>query len=483
MTRVEPREVDVLLLVAADVERNAVLDALRGSGEDVVTRTTAEGPYYLGKLGTARVALLQCAQGTTASSGSAMSTVWGILRWSPRAVIMPGIAWARDPRKHLPGDILVADKVALYEHQRVGQTLKGETEIRYRGPVVETSTTLRDHFMAETSWTFELTGWCSQAHVPMSRKKRAKARKPRKRRLAKRHRGEFLCGEKLLANEKLKKDLLQQYPEAIGGEMEAAGVYAAACVTGLPWIVVKGVCDWGDAQKDDLYQQAAAQSCVSLVEHVLKHQDFLDSLPARRRPQFVPAESSTLSFSHSQPEVYSELRKMIAKARTIRSLVWGRQPRRRAVEVLAMRRAFLKDLDDFTAATEKTHYQLFGYDPHTGDAKGRHAEITNVAETLRRTQKSDDLKVIRGLPATHPLIDIHIFDEREVTLTIPTDDLSGTARFQSVILRDPTVSRFFQDYFRMLWDSPYARVARISAQDELTVGDAPLAPPQSGDQA
>ena len=55
-------------------------------------------------------------------------------------------------------------------------------------------------------------------------------------------------------------------PEAIGGEMEGAGVYAAAGKT--DWILVKAICDWADGTKHvdkEARQKAAATNAAELV--------------------------------------------------------------------------------------------------------------------------------------------------------------------------------------------------------------------------
>ena len=61
-------------------------------------------------------------------------------------------------------------------------------------------------------------------------------------------------------------------PEAIGGEMEGAGLYAAAQRQKVDWILVKAVCDYADGQKDldkTKHQDTAARNAASFVLHVL----------------------------------------------------------------------------------------------------------------------------------------------------------------------------------------------------------------------
>jgi nucleoside phosphorylase len=81
--------------------------------------------------------------------------------------------------------------------------------------------------------------------------------------------GQILSGEKLVDSLDFKNSLLKRYPEALGGEMEGAGLFAAADRSKVEWIVVKAICDWGDGNKHKRYQPLTATAAVSLVKHVL----------------------------------------------------------------------------------------------------------------------------------------------------------------------------------------------------------------------
>ncbi len=82
----------------------------------------------------------------------------------------------------------------------------------------------------------------------------------------------------MVDNLAFKRQLFQAHPQAIGGEMEGAGVCSAAGRARVPWILVKSICDWGDGKKQDRYQQLAAAAAASLVHHVLSQKNVLDSL-------------------------------------------------------------------------------------------------------------------------------------------------------------------------------------------------------------
>jgi nucleoside phosphorylase len=85
-----------------------------------------------------------------------------------------------------------------------------------------------------------------------------------------RHFGLILSGEVLVNDLEYCKKLLSEEPEAIGGEMEGAGLYAATRDAKVDWIVVKAICDWADGNKDYEAQPMAAKNAAEFVRHVVE---------------------------------------------------------------------------------------------------------------------------------------------------------------------------------------------------------------------
>src|SRR5207248_10152318 len=87
------------------------------------------------------------------------------------------------------------------------------------------------------------------------------------------HFGLILSVDRLINNKDYRDKLLRIDPEAIGGEMEGTGVYAAAHRNKVDWILVKAICDWADGNKDqekEGRQKEAAEQAVRLTMHVLE---------------------------------------------------------------------------------------------------------------------------------------------------------------------------------------------------------------------
>jgi tetratricopeptide (TPR) repeat protein len=160
---------------------------------------------------------------------------------------MVGIAFGINEQKQSIGDVLVSEGLRLYDLQRVGTDQDGNLKIVPRGDRPHASPSLINRLqVAKASWD----------------ESKAKVRF-----------GLILSGEKLVDNIDFRGQLLKFEPEAIGGEMEGAGLYVACQNSKVDWILVKAICDWADGQKakdKDARQQLAAHNAATLVLHALQ---------------------------------------------------------------------------------------------------------------------------------------------------------------------------------------------------------------------
>jgi nucleoside phosphorylase/HEAT repeat protein len=251
---VDEAPADVVLLTAVEEELNAVLRLLKPfPGVQAIWQVSQDREtYYLGQFGRYRSVVTMCEMGASGPASAGLATNQAIQIWLPKAVIMVGFAFGASREGQKIGDVLVSSQVINYPKQRVGK------RIIYRGPRPESGVTLRNRFRNSIGWLFESPGGSRST-----------------RRL-----GPILSGEVLIDNLTYKKRLLKQFPDAIGGEMEGVGVYAAAERSGVEWIIVKAICDWADGRKDKVkrHQPLAAAAAASLVHHVLS---LPNALPTR----------------------------------------------------------------------------------------------------------------------------------------------------------------------------------------------------------
>jgi nucleoside phosphorylase len=267
--------VDLLIVTATEVERDAVLRRLHPlrARRTILQGTVGPATYYLGSLGDHGIVLTMCRMGTAGIAGSRGAVAAACATWAPRAAVMVGIAFGKDPAKQRVGDVLVSSQIISYEEQRVG----ARTE--FRGPIAEANATLVDRFRNVVGWGFPRgDGTACAARV-----------------------GPVLSGEKLVDDAAWKAALFEQFPQAIGGEMEGRGLYAAATDAGVAWILVKGICDWGDGTDHAADQPLAAAAAVDLTEAALSDRGSLDGL---LRPRGVPAREDTGSVPASRRPGY-----------------------------------------------------------------------------------------------------------------------------------------------------------------------------------
>jgi tetratricopeptide (TPR) repeat protein/nucleoside phosphorylase len=256
---------DVVILTATKIERDTVLAYMLPPQQEKLIAKLSLGAdtFYLGILGHHPIALVMCSMGAVGRGASALTVSNAIATWRPKAVIAVGLAFGMNPLKHRLGDVLISRTVSLYDQQRVqdGYTI-------FRGVTAEAGQYLLNRFLNVSGWRFETDKGALVEMVP----------------------GEVLSGEKLIDSANFKRQLLERFPEAIGGEMEGAGVYAAAEQAKVEWLIVKGICDWANGTKESSFQPFAAAAAVSLVEHVLSEPGILNEL---RRPKVSGDLSAT----------------------------------------------------------------------------------------------------------------------------------------------------------------------------------------------
>ncbi len=226
----------VLLVVATEVERQAVLRrAAKGRDSEPRPDFTGGHPVYrLGVIGGADVVLAQTGMGVTSPVSAAYGVPELLREWSPRYVVMVGICFGLREDYQSLGDVIVGRQLRVINHRI------GEGEKRDRGDQVTAGHRLVERFTV--------------ADPPPG---------------ARVWHGQLLSWDVLVDSPTLRNDLRARYPDALGGEMEGAGVYAAAVRDRTEWIVVKGICDWGREKTYDFQELAAgnaAEFVLGLIE-------------------------------------------------------------------------------------------------------------------------------------------------------------------------------------------------------------------------
>jgi nucleoside phosphorylase len=150
-------------------------------------------------------------------------------------------------------DILVASQVKCMDWQKTVENTVGDMRVITRGDRVAPSVILRDRArLARDNW--------EQSKV---------------------HFGLVLSLNTLVDSKRRTEELRELEPDAIGGEMEAAGVYAVGAREMTDWIVIKAISDWGFS-KTSRYQKRAANAAAGFVAQMIDS-GYLNTPPSELR--------------------------------------------------------------------------------------------------------------------------------------------------------------------------------------------------------
>jgi nucleoside phosphorylase len=232
----------LLIVVAATVERKAVMREMHKL-TGIPSKRFFRGNQTirdLGVSGSTQIWLAQSEQGV-ADPGSITLLAQDLIRsLRPDYVICAGICYGLKRGEQTIGDILVSTHLRVMDWRKVTAREDGTDLEIIRGARVPPSVVLRDRCRAaEDDW-----------HG------------------AELHFGLMLSTNTLVNSPRITEYLLDQEPDAIGGEMEGAGLYAAAAREKADWIVIKAISDWG-VGKEDGDQRLAAESAAAFVAHLV----------------------------------------------------------------------------------------------------------------------------------------------------------------------------------------------------------------------
>ena len=235
--------VKVLLISATNLETKVIIDITENIYGLTMTRLHIKDHtiYALGTLEEIEIFLVQSEMGSE-TPGSVTLTANDVIEYlNPNCIISIGIAFGLKEKEQKLGDIIVSKQIRQYDSKK----LIGKDRILARGDKVHASTRMLDRFRSgKIDW--------NNCNV---------------------HFGLILSGNTLVNSSKFRKFLLQLEPEAIGGEMEAGGIYTVCTKRKVEWIVVKGISDWG-MDKNDKDQEIAITNSIKYVFHVLSNGGF-----------------------------------------------------------------------------------------------------------------------------------------------------------------------------------------------------------------
>lgn len=224
----------LLYLVATDTEYDKVFEYYKQKN-GCKPEAFVIGDYTyrdLGVIGSTHVYLLKTKMGAKGVGGSIKAVSEAANSLKPDYMIMVGIGFGLKEKDQKIGDIMVASAIEDYGtfKQKKGVTIQ-------RGDRIQSNPILMNRF-ADSKLEWEKSAV---------------------------HTGLILTNDILVDDENLVKYLQQNYPDAIGGEMEGCGFLANY---NEKWILVKAICDFGHNKSND-HQVDAAQNAIEYVDMTL----------------------------------------------------------------------------------------------------------------------------------------------------------------------------------------------------------------------
>lgn len=266
-----------LIMVATDVEHRAVSRAVLA-----VTKAEPKEDFLphqvvtrLGTIERTRISLVQVEAGAVGPGSAAIAAAALVNQLDPDFLILTGICYGLRPDKHEFGDVLVCTQLRAIDLRKVAEPADHVSVPKVRTAEEAARKIARTGPPPGEPVEIIRGDFVSPSPMLLGRLRTAARRSENGLGV---HFGPMLTASTLVSSRRVRDQLSAAHPDAIGGEMEGAGVYAAAAHAKVDWIVVKAICDWGFDKTDDFHEVAAANAAALIVRAA--EMGALDDAPA-----------------------------------------------------------------------------------------------------------------------------------------------------------------------------------------------------------
>lgn len=268
--------VDILIVTALEKERDAVLLHLESPQEVKMNRRTAHKAYLQHKNFETGYQVVVLCFGGMGNTRSATFVTQAIQEWNPRAVILVGIIAGTQPEKQSLGDLVIPKQIIGYE---LGKKQDTGTKTRYESHRAST-------LLIDKTNNFQLAQWFHDSKI-IPRPDGTTGRI-----ISKVHYGVVASGEKVISDSKTIKELRIEWDDLMGVEMEGFGTVFAVFENdpNIEMLMVKGICDWADPNKNNMWQDYAASISAAYVVNFLKSKPIECLEKSRVQPKVIPTK-------------------------------------------------------------------------------------------------------------------------------------------------------------------------------------------------
>jgi nucleoside phosphorylase len=279
-----------LLVTVTDIEMEKLHEQLSPISDNnkIIKISYNSHTYYIGKFGLYNIVHVNCNNMGSTGRGASIITINDSLNnWeNVEAVIMIGIAYGVDKARQKIGDVLISKNIIPYDKYKIKNGVKEE-----RGEIFTSGQILFDRFKNITD--------CSQIKC---------------------HIGDIASGEILINDEEFRNAITKRFPNTIGGEMEGTGLASASESKRKEWILIKGICDFADGNKDnnkDNNQIIAARNAVMLCKRVFSENVFNEFFKETNNQDILP---DTLFENYNEKNIKGKREKLLSVSNSL--LTW-----------------------------------------------------------------------------------------------------------------------------------------------------------------
>lgn len=243
----EPLRCDLLIFVATSSERNALKQAAKDRNLPFKRRRGRLVNYYdLGQVGDTRVMAVKTEMGPFSYRGSEALAIYAKTETSATALISLGMAFGVDRDKQKIGTLLVARILLPYDNREV-RTVEGRMVFDYSNVAPHKAKPALTQMLEREAARAEWSGKVSFGAVLTGGAR-------------------IRCSEyrnHLVSN-------LSNFGEmVVVGEMEGFGVLATSDPEDPNWVLVKGISDFADEDRDNEVKTGREIACRRAAEFVL----------------------------------------------------------------------------------------------------------------------------------------------------------------------------------------------------------------------
>lgn len=247
---------DFMIVTTTRVEHDSILELLKPVCRDgIISIDYQNRQYHLGKIGLYNVVLCKCKEpGSSGPGGSAVTVTTALSDWPlVKGVFMTGICFGMNKNGDNPqkiSDVIASEKVYPYEKQTIGKE---------KDFVVDKKLFLKSDENLLGAFEESNRNW----DRPNLEGEITSATK-----------GVFVSGEKAFIDIVPIEELHKNTSFAKAGDMEGHGLASACHAKQVPWLLMKGISDFGDRPEDnDDNQHDAAKASAAALLNILNNKE------------------------------------------------------------------------------------------------------------------------------------------------------------------------------------------------------------------